>query len=113
MIVTIAKVVDPARFLEIFETVGANKRREHGCRGARPISIPTTHTGCGPFSSRGRRGRAGRARGVRREPAGTGQLNYSDSGNFRRRFCSSMPEISSSLTAAQSVMTRPRSAPAC
>lgn len=40
MIVTIAKVADPARFLEVFETVGANKRREHGCRGARVYFDP-------------------------------------------------------------------------
>lgn len=34
MIVTVAKVTDPQRFLEVFNTVGADKRREHGCRGA-------------------------------------------------------------------------------
>ncbi|MFW5415918.1 hypothetical protein J0910_04750 [Nocardiopsis sp. CNT-189] len=34
MIVTIARVIDPDRFLEVFETSGAEKRREHGCRGA-------------------------------------------------------------------------------
>lgn len=35
MIVTVARVIDPDRFREIFETVGSEKRREHGCRGAR------------------------------------------------------------------------------
>ncbi|WP_086821583.1 hypothetical protein [Allokutzneria sp. NRRL B-24872] len=40
MIVTIARVVDPARFLEVFETVGARKRLEHGCRGARAYFDP-------------------------------------------------------------------------
>lgn len=34
MIVTVARVVDPGHFLHVFETVGAQKRREHGCRGA-------------------------------------------------------------------------------
>lgn len=40
MIVTVARVTDPDRFLEIFETVGARKRREHGCRGARVYVDP-------------------------------------------------------------------------
>ena len=40
MIVTIARVADPDRFLEVFETVGADKRREHGCRGARAYFDP-------------------------------------------------------------------------
>jgi hypothetical protein len=35
MIITVARVTDPQRFREIFETVGSEKRREHGCRGAR------------------------------------------------------------------------------
>ena len=35
MIVTVARVTDPERFLEVFTTIGAAKRREHGCRGAR------------------------------------------------------------------------------
>ena len=35
MIVTIARVTDPDRFLEVFTTIGAEKRRQHGCRGAR------------------------------------------------------------------------------
>jgi hypothetical protein len=34
MIVTIARVTHPERFLRIFETIGADKRREHGCRCA-------------------------------------------------------------------------------
>ncbi|GAA3952872.1 hypothetical protein GCM10023085_39210 [Actinomadura viridis] len=33
MSVTNARVTDPDRFLEVFETVGAEKRRKHGCRG--------------------------------------------------------------------------------
>jgi quinol monooxygenase YgiN len=40
VIVTIARVTDPDRFLEIFETIGAEKRREHGCRGARVYFDP-------------------------------------------------------------------------
>ncbi|PSK81208.1 hypothetical protein CLV63_1487 [Murinocardiopsis flavida] len=40
MIVTIARVTDPDRFLEIFETIGAEKRREHGCRSARAYFDP-------------------------------------------------------------------------
>ncbi|MDA0563358.1 antibiotic biosynthesis monooxygenase [Streptomonospora sp. S1-112] len=40
MIVTIAKVSDPERFLEVFATVGARKRAEHGCRGARVYFDP-------------------------------------------------------------------------
>jgi quinol monooxygenase YgiN len=40
VIVTVAKVTDPDRFLEIFETVGTEKRREHGCRGARAYLDP-------------------------------------------------------------------------
>ncbi len=40
MIVTIARVTAPDRFLEVFETVGAEKRREHGSRGARVYVDP-------------------------------------------------------------------------
>jgi quinol monooxygenase YgiN len=40
VIVTIARVDDPDRFLEVFATVGAQKRREHGCRGARVYVDP-------------------------------------------------------------------------
>lgn len=40
MIVTIARVADPDRFLEVFATTGAEKRREHGCRGARAYFDP-------------------------------------------------------------------------
>ena len=40
MIVTIARVIDPDRFLEVFETVGAQMRRQHGCRGARVYFDP-------------------------------------------------------------------------
>ncbi|MDT0302620.1 hypothetical protein [Streptomonospora wellingtoniae] len=40
MIVTVARVTDPERFLEVFETTGAEKRREHGCRGARAYFDP-------------------------------------------------------------------------
>ena len=40
MIVTIARVIDPKRFLTVFETVGAQKRREHGCRSARVYFDP-------------------------------------------------------------------------
>lgn len=34
MIVTISRTSDPDRFLEVFTTLGAKKRHEHGCRGA-------------------------------------------------------------------------------
>lgn len=34
MIVTVARVADPDRFLEVFQTVGVQKRRQHGCRGS-------------------------------------------------------------------------------
>ncbi len=40
MIVTVARVADPDRFLEVFRTVGATKRREHGCRAARVYVDP-------------------------------------------------------------------------
>lgn len=40
MIVTVTTVTDPDRFLEVFETVGVEKRREHGCRGARVYFDP-------------------------------------------------------------------------
>lgn len=40
MIVTVCRVEDPKRFLEIFETVGADKRREHACRGAHAYFDP-------------------------------------------------------------------------
>jgi quinol monooxygenase YgiN len=40
VIVTVTKVTDPDRFLEVFETIGAMKRREHGCRGARVYVDP-------------------------------------------------------------------------
>ncbi|MFC7403871.1 antibiotic biosynthesis monooxygenase [Georgenia alba] len=40
MIVTVAKVTDPAQFLAVFETIGAAKRREHGCRAARVYVDP-------------------------------------------------------------------------
>ncbi|WP_295812221.1 hypothetical protein [uncultured Nitratireductor sp.] len=40
MIVTVARVTDPDRFLEVFRTSGADKRREHGCRGARVYFDP-------------------------------------------------------------------------
>lgn len=40
MIVTIARVTDPERFMEVFETVGSEKRRQHGCRGARVYFDP-------------------------------------------------------------------------
>jgi quinol monooxygenase YgiN len=35
VIVTVARTTDPDRFLEVFKTIGARKRREHGCRSAR------------------------------------------------------------------------------
>jgi hypothetical protein len=34
MIVTVARVIEPDRFQEIFEAIGTEKRRQHGCRGA-------------------------------------------------------------------------------
>lgn len=43
MIVTVAKVSDLDRFLEVFATKGKVKRREHGCRGARVFLDPDDH----------------------------------------------------------------------
>ncbi|MGV0644172.1 putative quinol monooxygenase [Mycolicibacterium sp. XJ879] len=40
MIVTVAKVHDLDQFLEAFSTVGAEKRREHGCKGSRVFCDP-------------------------------------------------------------------------
>jgi hypothetical protein len=40
MIVTVARVSDLDQFLEVFETVGVQKRRQHGCRGARVYVDP-------------------------------------------------------------------------
>ncbi|MFC7621463.1 hypothetical protein [Microlunatus sp. GCM10028923] len=40
MIVTVARTTDLDRFLEVFETIGARKRREHGCRSARAFVDP-------------------------------------------------------------------------
>lgn len=40
MIVAITRVTDRARFLEVFTTVGAAKRREHGCRRAQVFFDP-------------------------------------------------------------------------
>ncbi|MBL6276562.1 hypothetical protein JMF97_10340 [Micromonospora fiedleri] len=40
MIVTIARVTDPVRFLQVFTTVGVEKRREHGCRRAQVYFDP-------------------------------------------------------------------------
>lgn len=40
MIVTIARVFDPDRFLEVFATTGSEKRREYGCRGAHAYFDP-------------------------------------------------------------------------
>ncbi len=34
MIVTVARVTDLDRFLEVFATTGVAKRQEHGCRGS-------------------------------------------------------------------------------
>uniref|UniRef100_E6VPT3 ABM domain-containing protein n=1 Tax=Rhodopseudomonas palustris (strain DX-1) TaxID=652103 RepID=E6VPT3_RHOPX len=40
MIITVARVTDLDRFLEIFRTLGAEKRGEHGCRSARVYIDP-------------------------------------------------------------------------
>lgn len=40
MILTIAEVADFDQFLKIFSTKGVQKRREHGCRGARVFRDP-------------------------------------------------------------------------
>ncbi|RKN51067.1 hypothetical protein [Micromonospora endolithica] len=40
MIVTIIRITDRARFLEVFTTIGAAKRREHGCRRAQVFFDP-------------------------------------------------------------------------
>jgi hypothetical protein len=44
MIVTVAKVSDLDRFLEVFATTGKVKRREHGCRGSRVFLDPDNHS---------------------------------------------------------------------
>ena len=40
MIVTIAKVADFDQFLKTFSTKGAEKRKQHGCTGARVFRDP-------------------------------------------------------------------------
>ncbi|MEQ3553139.1 hypothetical protein WIS52_21940 [Pseudonocardia nematodicida] len=40
MIVTVARVSDLDRFMEVFEGIGAEKRREHRCRSARVYLDP-------------------------------------------------------------------------
>lgn len=40
MIVTIAKVADFGQFLRTFSTIGVEKRREHGCKGAHVFRDP-------------------------------------------------------------------------
>lgn len=40
MFVTIARVSDFDQFLRVFANEGADKRREHGCRGARVVRDP-------------------------------------------------------------------------
>lgn len=40
MIVTVVKVTDLDRFLEVFATTGVKKRREHGCRGSQVFLDP-------------------------------------------------------------------------
>ena len=44
MIVTIAQVTDLDRFLEVFSGIGATKRLEHGCKGAR-VFVDPEHPG--------------------------------------------------------------------
>ncbi|MCO1578877.1 antibiotic biosynthesis monooxygenase [Crossiella sp. SN42] len=41
MIVTVVAVADFDQFLHTFQTRGAAKRREHGCRGARVFRDPS------------------------------------------------------------------------
>jgi quinol monooxygenase YgiN len=40
VVVTVARVIDPEQFMEVFRTVGEAKRREHGCRSARVYVDP-------------------------------------------------------------------------
>ncbi|GAA3786411.1 hypothetical protein [Micromonospora maritima] len=40
MIVTVTRTTDRDRFLDVFTTVGAAKRREHGCRRAQVFFDP-------------------------------------------------------------------------
>ncbi len=40
MIVTVAKVADFDQFLKTFSTKGAEKRKEHGCKGAHVFRDP-------------------------------------------------------------------------
>ena len=44
MIVTVANVADFEQFLHTFATKGVEKRREHGCRGARVFRDPRDHS---------------------------------------------------------------------
>jgi quinol monooxygenase YgiN len=40
MIVTVVKVTDFDRFLDVFATTGVQKRQEHGCRGSQVYVDP-------------------------------------------------------------------------
>jgi quinol monooxygenase YgiN len=40
MIVTIAKVTDLDKYMDVFSATGAEKRREHGCKGSRVFLDP-------------------------------------------------------------------------
>lgn len=40
MIVTVARVADLDRFVRAFSTIGRDKRRQHGCRGAQVFRDP-------------------------------------------------------------------------
>lgn len=53
MIVTIANVTDFDQFLATFSTIGAEKRKQHGCKAPTSSAIPMTPAGCG-CSSTGR-----------------------------------------------------------
>jgi quinol monooxygenase YgiN len=44
MIVTIARVADFDQFLKTFSTKGAEKRKEHGCKGSHVFRDPDDHS---------------------------------------------------------------------
>lgn len=44
MIVTVAKIADLDQFLKTFGSKGAEKRRQHGCKGSRVFRDPGDHS---------------------------------------------------------------------
>ena len=59
MLLATTQVEDFDRFLEVFSTAGADKRKEHGSKGALSSATPPRTTACGSSSTGTQR--AGRA----------------------------------------------------